>query len=181
MNKKKNQGETVQETVTIRGIEVLLKGELPAVGELLPDFTVVKRDFKELSLYDLELPVKLVISVPSIETSTCSKETRIFNEKLGALKNVAAVFVSKDLPFALKRFCEAEGIENIIAASDFRYGDFGNESGMEMVNGPLKGLLARAVFVLDDENRIVHAELVTELGNEPDYDKALAAVQGLLA
>ena len=180
MNKKKTPTEIIRETVRLKGIDILLKGEMPEVGELLPDFTVVRRDFKEASLYDIELPVKVVLSVPSLETSTCAMETRKFNEQLGKLKNVACMVVSKDLPFAQKRFCEVEGIENVMAVSDFRYGDFGTESGMEMVNGPLKGLLARAVFVLDTDNRVHYAELVSEVSSEPDYEAALNAVKTLL-
>ena len=142
------------DSVTLKGSEVLLKGEIPDVGEIAPDFTVVKKDLIELSLYDIEGKNKIILALPSIDTKICAMESARFNKDLSGINDLEIIAVSKDLPFALKRYCEADGIENITSCSDFRYGDFGTEFNVEMVNGPLKGLLARAIFVLDKKNRI---------------------------
>lgn len=157
----------------------MLKGFIPEVGEIAPDFTFVMADLTEKSLYDYEGLNKIILSVPSIDTGICAMESKKFNEAVAKLENVVCLAVSKDLPFAAKRFCGAEGIENLKVVSDFRYSDFANEYNVEMVNGPLKNLLARAVFVLDKENRIKYVELVEDITYEPDYDKALDAVKKL--
>jgi thiol peroxidase len=130
-------------------------------------------------LYDLEGLNKIIISLPSIDTGICALETKKFNEAVAKLENTVCLAISKDLPFALKRFCGAEGIENLKAVSDFRYGDFATEYNVEMVNSPLKTLLARAVFVLDKENKITYVELVEDIVHEPEYDKVLEAVAKL--
>ncbi len=171
--------EEGKETVKLKGSLVLLKGYIPEIGEVAPDFTYVQSDMVEKSLYDLEGLNKIIISLPSIDTGICALETKKFNEAVGKLDNTICLAVSKDLPFALKRFCGAEGIENVKAVSDFRYSDFATEYNLEMVNSPLKMLLARAVFVLDKENRITYVELVEDITYEPDYDKALEAVAKL--
>lgn len=163
----------------LKGSLVLLKGYIPEVGEIAPDFTYVQADMNEKSLYDLEGLNKIILSMPSIDTGICALETKKFNEAIAKLDNVVCLAVTKDLPFALKRFCGAEGIENLKAVSDFRYGDFANEYNMEMVNSPLKKLLARAVFVLDKNNKIHYIELVEDITYEPDYDKALEALAKL--
>jgi thioredoxin-dependent peroxiredoxin len=175
----KQKNMSGKETVKLKGSEVLLSGYIPELKEVAPDFTFVMQDLSEKSLYDFEGLNKVILSVPSIDTGICALETKKFNEKLAKMDNVVCLVVSKDLPFAMKRFCAAEGIENVKPASDFRYGDFGKEYNLEMVNSPLKGLLARAVFVLNKENRIVHVELVADITYEPDYDKALAALAKL--
>lgn len=167
------------DSVTLKGSQVLLKGDIPEVGEIAPDFTVVKRDLMEVSLFDIEGKNKVILALPSVDTKICAMESVKFNKALSQIEDVEIIAVSKDLPFALKRFCEAEGIENMISCSDFRYGDFGNEFNVEMVNGPLKGLLARAVFVLDKENRIKYMEVVPEITREPNYEAALEAVKAL--
>ncbi len=171
--------EEGKETVKLKGSLVLLKGYIPEVGEIAPDFTYVQSDMIEKSLYDLEGLNKIIISLPSIDTGICALETKKFNEAVAKLDNTVCLAISKDLPFALKRFCGAEGIENLKAVSDFRYSDFANEYNVEMVNSPLKNLLARAVFVLDKTNKIVYSELVEDITYEPDYEKALAAVAKL--
>ena len=167
------------DSVTLKGSEVLLKGEIPDVGEIAPDFTVVKKDLIELSLYDIEGKNKIILALPSIDTKICAMESARFNKDLSGINDLEIIAVSKDLPFALKRYCEADGIENITSCSDFRYGDFGTEFNVEMVNGPLKGLLARAIFVLDKKNRIKYLELVPEITREPDYEAAMEAVKAL--
>ena len=167
------------DSVTLKGSEVLLKGELPEVGEIAPDFTVVKRDLMELSLYDIEDKNKVILVLPSVDTKICAMESARFNKDLAGIEGLEIIAVSKDLPFALKRFCEADGIDNMTSCSDFRYGDFGTEFNVEMVNGPLKGLLARAIFILDKKNRIKYLELVPEITREPDYEAALDAANAL--
>jgi len=145
------------------------------------DFTFVKKDLSEASLYDdFDGKVKVLIAVPSLDTGVCQMETRKFNEALSQREGVVGIVVSKDLPFAMNRFCEAEGIENVIIASDFRYSDFINEYNTEILRGPFKGLSARAVFVLDQENVIRYSELVPEIAHEPEYDAALKVVDELI-
>ena len=141
----------------------------------------VSKDLNEVSLYDLEAKVKVLISVPSLDTGVCQAETRKFNEELGKRPEVMGLIISRDLPFASKRFCEAEGIENVVALSDYRYGDFGKEFSVEMVDGALKGLLARVVFVLNEKNEIVHTEMAEDILKEPDYEVILEKVDSLLA
>ena len=171
--------EDGKETVKLKGSLVLLKGYIPEIGEIAPDFTYVQSDMVEKSLYDLEGLNKIILSMPSVDTGICALETKKFNEAVSKLENTVCLAITKDLPFALKRFCGAEGIENLKAVSDFRYSDFANEYNLEMVNSPLKNLLARAVFVLDKNNKITYIELVEDIVYEPNYDKALEAVAKL--
>jgi thiol peroxidase len=163
-------------SVTLRGNEVPVSGELPAVGAAAPAFTLVKTDLSELTLADLK-GKKVVLNIfPSIDTPTCATSVRKFNAAAAGLENVAVVCVSRDLPFAQKRFCGAEGIEGVISASDFRDGSFARAYGVQLEGSPLKGLTARSVVVLDAEGSVVYTELVPEIASEPDYDKALAAL-----
>jgi thiol peroxidase len=167
-------------TTAMGGNPIDLIDDLPEVNENAADFTFVNADLSESSLYDFEGKVKVLISIPSIETGVCQKESRVFNERLNAKEGVVGLIISKDLPFSLKRFCEAEGLGNIVPVSDFRYRDFSEEYGAEMANGKFKGLLARTVFVVDQSNKIRYVELTPEVGAEPDYDKIMATVDGLL-
>ncbi|MEO0583222.1 MAG: thiol peroxidase [Bacteroidota bacterium] len=167
--------------VTLGGKRHSILDDIPSPGVLGNDFTFVKADLSEGTLYDdFDGKVKVLIGVPSLDTGVCQMETRKFNEELGKREGVAGLVVSRDLPFAMNRFCEAEGVENVIIASDFRYGDFIKEYNTEILDGPFKGLSARAVFVLDKDNKVVYSELVPEIGHEPDYNAALSAVDGLL-
>ena len=136
----------------------------------------------ESSLYDFEDKVKVLIAVPTIDTGIFQKDVRQFNERLAQKKGVVGIIISKDLPFAMKRFSEAEGLTNtnIVCASDFRYIDFTREYGTEMVDGPLKGLSARAVFVVDQNNKIRYVELTPDITLEPDYDKVITEVDKIL-
>jgi thiol peroxidase len=168
------------ETTSFKGKPVELLEELPGVNQDAFDFTFVKTDLSESSLYDFDGKVKVLIAVPSLDTGICQRETRQFNERLNDKKGVVGIVISKDLPFAMKRFCETEGLNNIVSASDFRYLDFTREYGTEMVDGPLKGLSARAVFVVDQNNKIRYVELTPDVIAEPDYDKVMAAVDQLL-
>ncbi|MGB0805070.1 MAG: thiol peroxidase [Salibacteraceae bacterium] len=167
--------------INLKGFPVQLIDDVTEAGVEAEDVTFVTRELNELSLFDIEEKVKVLISVPSLDTGVCQAETRKFNEELGKRENVIGVVVSKDLPFAAKRFCETEGIKNILTVSDYRYGDFGKEFGVEMVDGALKGLLARVVFVLDKNNQVVHTEMSDDILEEPNYEVILAEVDKLLS
>lgn len=168
------------EKTAFNGKPVELLEELPGINQEAFDFTFVNTDLTEGSLYDFDGKVKVLIAVPSLDTGICQRETRQFNERLNQKEGVVGIVISKDLPFAMKRFCEAEGLSNIVSASDFRYLDFTREYGTEMVDGPLKGLSARAVFVVDQNNKIRYVELTPDIILEPDYDKVIAEVDKLL-
>ncbi|MDF2454322.1 MAG: tpx [Cytophagaceae bacterium] len=166
--------------VTLKGNATSIKGDLPSVGSTAPDFKFVKTDLSDSSLYAENSKVKVIIAVPSLDTGVCALETRQFNQKLADKNHVTGVVVSKDLPFAMRRFCETEGIKNVVSVSDFRYGEFSQKYNTEITEGPMKGLSARAVFVVDAQNVIRYTELVPEIAQEPDYDKVMAAVDQLL-
>ncbi|MEO0897600.1 MAG: thiol peroxidase [Bacteroidota bacterium] len=168
-------------SVLLGGKRYSIKDDIPMAGIKGNDFTFVKKDLTEGSLYDdFDNVVKVLIAVPSMDTGVCRKESRTFNEELSKRAGVVGLLVSRDLPFAMTRVCEADGLEDIIVASDYRYGDFIEEYNTEILSGPFKGLSARAVFVLDKDNNITYSELVPEIGEEPQYEKALAAVDALL-
>lgn len=167
-------------TTKFKGDTIKLSGDLPQVGATAEDFTFVKQDLSEGSLADYEGKVKVIIALPSLDTGICQAEARAFNEKLGKKEGVVGLIVSKDLPMAMKRFCTTEGIEDVIPASDFRYNDFATEYQAEMIEGPLKGLLARIVFVVDQNNVIKYIEEVDDVTHEPNYDEAMRAVESLV-
>jgi thiol peroxidase len=167
--------------VTLKGNPVTIKGDLPAAGSTAPDFKFVKTDLSESSLYAEGNKVKVIIAVPSLDTGVCAIETRQFNQKLANKANVTGVVISKDLPFAMRRFCETEGIQNVVSASDFRYNEFSKKYNTEIMDGPMLGLSSRAVFVVDGNNVIQYTELVPEIATEPDYEKIMAAVDKLLS
>lgn len=167
--------------VTLKGNPVHTKGELPAVGRLAPHFRYVKQDLSEGQLSDLGAKVKVILAVPSLDTGTCALETKTFNKKLAALAGVEGLVISMDLPFAMKRFCELEGVKNVQPASDFRYREFTEHYNTLLTDGPLKGISARAVLVLDKDNTISYAELVPEISAEPQYEAALEVVKKLIA
>ena len=166
--------------INLKGHPIQLVDDVVEAGVLAEDVTFVSKDLNEVSLYDIEGDVKVLISVPSLDTGICQAETRRFNSELGKRNGVKGLVISKDLPFASKRFCETEGIENIITLSDYRYGDFGKEFGTEMVEGALKGLLARVVFVVDKNNNVVHTEMSNDILEEPNYSNVLAKVDELI-
>lgn len=161
--------------ITFKGNPVQSVGSLPSVGDSAPDFELVSDKLAPVKLSDYA-GHKLVLNIfPSIDTGTCAMSVRTFNEKAAALEGTKVLCVSKDLPFALGRFCGAEGIDNVDVASAFR-SSFGEDYGVTFVDGPLEGLLSRSVVVLDEEGKVVYTEQVAETGNEPDYDAALAAL-----
>jgi thiol peroxidase len=165
-------------SVTLRGNPFNLKGAMPKVGDRAPDFTLVKSDMSAVSLKDLAGKKKVLVTVPSLDTPVCQTETRKFNEKAAALGNTAVLIVSADLPFAMKRFCETEGIKSVMAASDLRDRGFGERYGVAIAEGPLQGVMARAVIVLGADDKVLYTELVPEIAQEPNYDQALAALKG---
>lgn len=160
--------------ISLRGTSVNTLGDLPAVGTLAPDFVLVQNDLSELKLSDLVGKPTVLNIFPSIDTGVCATSVRKFNELLSE-KGFQVLCISADLPFALARFCGAEGIENVITASAFR-SDFGKDYGVKMLDGGLAGLLARSIVVLDAQGKICHTELVPEIAQEPNYDAALAAI-----
>ena len=164
-------------TVTFGGTPVHTVGELPAVGSHLPQFTLTGADLHDVSSTDFA-GKRIVLNIfPSVDTGVCAMSVRRFNELAASWPNTVVVCVSKDLPFALGRFCGAEGIENVIVASDFRT-DFGHDFGVQLADGDLKGLLARSVVIADERGNIVYTRLSPEIGEEPEYDQAAAAVLG---
>ncbi len=163
-------------TITLKGNPCETVGELPAVGSSAPAFTLVKPDLSDLSLDDLAGRRVVLNIFPSIDTPVCAASVRRFNEAAAGLDNTVVVCVSADLPFAQGRFCGAEGIENVQSGSDFREGRFANDYGVRIKTGPLAGVMARAVVVLDGSGRVTYSELVPEIAQDPDFDAALAAL-----
>ena len=165
-------------TVTLHSYETRLEGDFPEVGSNAPDFTLVDRDLNEVSLGTFGDSRKLLSILPSLDTPVCAQSSRKFNEEIQKLgdKSVALV-ISADLPFAMTRFCTNEGADNLVTLSMMRNQDFARDYGVLVADGPLAGITARAVVVLDATNKVVHAELVPEIGDEPNYADALAALQ----
>lgn len=162
-------------TVSFRDTHLHTCGELPVVGDHAPDFTLTGADLSDIKQSDL-LGKTVVLNVfPSIDTPTCQQSVRVFNEKAAALNDTVVLCVAMDLPFAMARFCGAEGIESVKVASGFR-SSFGRAFGLELVDGPLRGLYARAVIVIDANGIVTHQELVDNLASEPNYDAALSAI-----
>lgn len=160
-------------TVTFKGNSVETSGSLPAVGATAPDFTLVGAGLADKSLKDF--PGKKILTInPSYDTGVCQAAGRAFN-KAAAENGASVLLISADLPFAQGRFCEAEGLKNVHPLSSFR-SSFAKDYGVDLVSGPLAGVTARAVLVLDEANKVVHSELVPEITQEPDYAAALAAV-----
>jgi thiol peroxidase len=160
----------------LAGNPVSLAGDFPTKGGSAPDFTGVVQDLSEVTLDSFKGKRKVLNVFPSIDTDVCATSVRKFNEKAAALENTRVICLSKDLPFAFKRFCGAEGIENVVSASLFRDTDFAQKAGVLITDGPLKGLTARAVLVLDENNQVIYGQLVDDITHEPDYDAALAAL-----
>ncbi len=160
----------------LRGNPVNTSGDLPAVGSAAPDFTVTGGDLGPISLADLA-GQKVVLNIfPSIDTGVCAASVRTFNQRAADLDNTVILCVSADLPFAATRFCGAEGIENVKTGSTFKNSEFLDDYGIRMVDGALTGLCARSVVVIDESGNVSHTELVPEIGQEPNYEAAIAAL-----
>ena len=163
-------------TVTLGGNPIHTSGELPKVGTKAADFNLVKTDLGTTSLAGFAGSRVVLNIFPSIDTGTCAASVRKFNEKASALENTKVLCISRDLPFAQKRFCGAEGLQNVINLSDFKDGSFGKNYGLEITDGPLAGLHSRVVIVLDENGTIVYTEQVSEIADEPNYEAALAVL-----
>lgn len=151
-------------------------GELPAVSTMAPDFRLVGSDLKDVTLASYPGKAKVLNIVPSLDTRVCAISARKFNEKAAALQNAVVLCVSADLPFAMKRFCSTEGLKNVVPLSMMRGRGFAKDYGVLLIDGPMEGISARAVVVIDAHDKIVYTELVPDIGREPDYDAALAAI-----
>jgi len=163
--------------VTLRGNPIHTNGDLPAVGAKAPDFKLTTGELKDVSLADYKGKKKILNIVPSLDTPTCATSTRKFNQQASSLPNTVVLVVSADLPFAAKRFCTTEGLANVQPLSPMRTNAFAKDYGVLIQDGPLAGITARAVVVVDENDKVVYRELVREIGNEPDYDSALKAVK----
>lgn len=162
--------------VTFHGNPVKVEGTFPAVGSTAPDFSLVSKDLSDRTLADFAGKRKVLNIFPSIDTGVCATSVRRFNELAGKMSNAVVLCISADLPFAQARFCGAEGLSNVTMLSMMRGRRFLNDYGVAMADGPLAGLAARAVVVLDADNKVVYTERVAEIGQEPDYEAALKAL-----
>ncbi|MFK5950316.1 MAG: thiol peroxidase, partial [Methylococcales bacterium] len=155
-------------------------GELPAVGSVAPDFSLVNGQLKDVSLATYKGKIKVLSIVPSLDTPTCAASTRIFNQKADNMENTVVLVVSADLPFAQGRFCESEGLKDVLPLSTFR-SNFAEDYGVKIVDTVLAGLMARAVIVIDEHDKVVYTELVAEVANEPNYDEVIAACKDAIS
>ena len=165
--------------VTLQGNPVRTIGSLPAVGETAPSFKLVKTDLSEASLQDFSGKNIILNIFPSLDTSVCAASVRRFNKEASESANTVVLCISADLPFAHQRFCEAEGLNDVIPLSVFRSPEFGRDYGVTFISGPLTGLLSRAVVIIDKTGKIAYTEQVPEISTEPDYDAALLALSKL--
>ena len=156
-----------------KGTDVNTAGSLPAIGSKAPDFVLTGTALQGIKLSDFTGKTVILNIFPSVDTSVCAASVRKFNEAVNNTKDAACLCVSADLPFAHARFCGAEGLENVIGLSNFRNSDFGKSYGVLMTDGPLAGLLARAVIIIDKTGKVIYTELVNDITNEPDYPAAL--------
>lgn len=159
------------------GAPVTLHGTFPSVGQAAPDFTLVDKDLKDVSLKDFAGKRKVLNIVPSLDTSVCAASARKFNEAAGKLSNAVVLVISADLPFASSRFCAAEGLQNVVTLSLMRGREFLRDYGVEIADTKLAGIAARAVVVLDEKDRVIYTQLVDDITHEPNYDAALASLK----
>ena len=165
------------ETIYFKGTPVHTYGDIPAVGSTAPNFTLTGNSLQDVKLSDYK-GKRVVLNVfPSLDTPVCAMSVRKFNQEASKLDNTQIVCISMDLPFAQGRFCTAEGIDKLVVASAFRAGDFVKNYGLEMVDGPLAGLLARAVIVVDENGKVIFSDLVEEVTDEPDYKAAISVLK----
>lgn len=160
-----------------KGSPVTLKGQFPAVGSKLADFNLVKADLSAVSRKDFSGKTKIILTVPSLDTGVCATETKRFNQEAASVPGVEVLVVSRDLPFAQKRFCTAEGVDKVTTLSDVRDGGFAERYGVALADSPLAGLMARAVIVAGPDDTVKYVELVPDITQEPDYAAALAAAR----
>lgn len=163
-------------TITLQGNEIHTNGDMPKLGSSAPQFTLTTKDLKDLTLADFKGKKKLLNIFPSIDTEVCAISTRKFSNYAKENPNVVMLMISADLPFAHARFCVKENISNVVTLSMMRSNDFATNYGLLIVDGPLAGLCARSVVILDENDKVIYTELVPEIANEPDYNKAVAAL-----
>ncbi|MBX6420070.1 MAG: thiol peroxidase [Nevskia sp.] len=163
-------------TVTLQGQPLQIEGQLPQPGAEAPGFRLVNAELKDVTLHDFAGRRKVLNIFPSIDTPVCATSVRKFNQRAAQLPNTVVLCISADLPFAQKRFCGAEGLNNVVTLSLMRGRSFAEDYGVAIATGPLAGLTARAVVVLDERNRVLHSQLVPEIAQEPDYEAAIKAL-----
>lgn len=163
-------------SITLGGNKINTVGNLPAKGTKAKDFTLYKNDLSKASLADYAGKNIVMNIFPSVDTGTCAASVREFNERASKLDNTVVLCISRDLPFAQKRFCAAEGLENVVTLSDFNDGKFGKEYGLEITDGAFSGLHSRAIIVTNKDGEIIHTEHVSEIADEPNYEAAIAAI-----
>ena len=163
--------------VTLKGNPVQVEGELPQIGTQAPEFTLTAGDLSDATLATFAGKRKVLNIFPSVDTPTCATSVRKFNAQANEVANTVVLCISSDLPFAQARFCGSEGLENVKNLSDFRSAAFSQDYGVDIVDGPLRSLTARAVVVLDENNNVLHSELVSEIAHEPNYEAALAVLK----
>lgn len=164
--------------IALQGNPINTIGNLPKVGEKAPDFKLTKTDLSDISLKDFE-GKKIILNIfPSLDTPVCASSVRRFNQEASNLKNTVVLCISRDLPFAHTRFCTVEGIKDVISLSELRDNDFSNKYGVEIIDGPMASLMARAVVAIDENGIIKYTQLVPEIVEEPDYDEAIKIIKG---
>jgi thiol peroxidase len=163
-------------TITLKGNEIHTNGDLPAPGGKAPDFKLVDKDLNDVTLANFKGKKKLLSIVPSLDTPVCAASTKKFNEHAKGRDDVVMLVISADLPFAQSRFCTGESVDKVIPLSMMRSRNFAKDYGVLITDGPMAGITARAIVVLDEQDNVVHSELVPEIAQEPDYDKALSAL-----
>jgi thiol peroxidase len=163
--------------VTLAGNPINVEGRFPRPGDKAPDFRLVDKDLKDVSLKDYAGRRKVLNIVPSLDTPVCAQSTRVFNQRASEAKNTVVLVIAADLPFAMSRFCGAEGLANVVTLSTMRGAEFKRNYGVDITSGPIAGVTARAVVVLDENDKVLHSELVPEIKQEPNYDAALAALK----
>ncbi|MEY3221134.1 MAG: hypothetical protein RIT27_2491 [Pseudomonadota bacterium] len=162
--------------ITLQGNPIHTMGELPAIGSQAPDFSLVTNELRDVNLSEFSGKKKLLNIVPSLDTSVCATSTRKFNETAGKREDYVVLVISADLPFASGRFCSTEGLQNVITLSMMRSKNFAKDYGVLIEDGPLAGITARALVVLDEQNKVIFTQLVPEIAQEPDYEAALATL-----
>lgn len=175
--RQNNMEESKMKEIKLKGNQIHISGDFPAVGSDAPDFVLTKTDMSDVSLKDFK-GRKIVLNIfPSIDTPVCAMSVRKFNEEASKLGNIAVLCISEDLPFAHARFCGAEGIKDVVSLSDLRKRDFGRKYGLEILDGPIAGLLARAVIIIDENGKVQYVQLIPEIAQEPDYEAVLMALK----
>ncbi len=164
-------------TVTLRGNPIHTNGDLPAVGSSAPSFRLVGADLTNVDLKSFAGKRKVLVASPSLDTGVCAAAARRFNQEAGSLPNTVVLVITADLPFAQARFCTTEGLDNVVTLSMMRDRKFAEDYGILQVDGPMAGLAARAVVVLDERDRVAYTQLVSEIATEPDYDAALKSLR----